>query len=80
MPTKTTTGRGQAWNRTYPWEKWFARTIPVRLRKGSDYKIGQAAFAQVVRNAATKFGAKVSLVEHEDGLGFTLFVREKARA
>lgn len=59
----------------YRWKEWFRKRQFI-LRRGLDYKCPPSTMAQQIRNAAVKFGVKVSIVEADNGAGFIVAVRE----
>lgn len=58
----------------YDWEAWFGRDR-FRLLRGRDYSCSQGAMAQQIRQAASKLGVSVHVVESESG--FSVFVAER---
>jgi hypothetical protein len=58
--------------RIYPWDAWFARRRPVRLRRGEHYRCSTLSIAQAFRNEAAKRKASVSIEELDDGLRVTI--------
>lgn len=52
--------------RLYHWLEWFKRKQFV-LRRGLDYRCPQTTMVQQIRNAAVKYGVKVSIKDVNDG-------------
>ena len=49
-------------NTRYPWPQWLKRQTPaLELRKGKDYFCQPHSMAQQVRNAAQRYGKRVSI-------------------
>ncbi len=49
----------------YDWNTWFA--LPVfRINQGEHYRCSQGTMAQQVRNAASRRGIKIHLMEGKD--------------
>jgi hypothetical protein len=64
-------------NAKYDWISWFARPR-FTLRRGVHYHCSQTSMAGQVRNAATRLGVSVSIID--EGSALTVVVREPARA
>lgn len=69
MTTKTKSGQGGV---RYPWDKWLRRKKPFRLTQGEDYQGLSHSMQQQVRNAAYRFGYRVSIQTKQDHLIVTV--------
>lgn len=65
--------------RRYPWAEWFSGSTQVELKKGRDFSGRTDTMIQQVRNAATKWGVRVSFDVGEDGLSFSFRAEKKVR-
>ena len=52
-------------NKKYDWETWFAQGRVV-IRRGVDYFCTQSSMASQVRNAASRRGIRVRLIDNDN--------------
>lgn len=58
----------------YKWEEWF-KERDFTIHRGRDYVCSQSGMAQQIRQAATRFGVRISL--KDCGNSFTVIVKQE---
>lgn len=63
----------------YPWERWFKRSRKFRIRKEVNYGCSTSSMIQQARNAATRLGRKISVVEEDGAIVVTVKENQACR-